>query len=390
MKLNAVIKIQIQQIISHEELKVLTLLYQPLLGTKPYTLYLTLYTLSNLETGISQEFQQKDLLDMLNLKSKEHISCRNKLEALGLLVVFQNGDEYIYSLKSPMTAKEFLNDTIFGSYLQDQIGETQMKNLIAEFRLSQVDLTSYDNITKSFNEVYEIKQVELLNTGNHLRGSGKNNGTKIINDKFNYESFLELIPNRYKRGHLFNPVVKSNLEKIAFIYQFTSEDMYEVYLNSSTKGELPSEEKLRLQASLYYQKIHESSKPEIVLKTDSIADKLDSISPQDIIKMYSKRDNISVDLDTAVAFSQRNDATLGIINAIILYTIKEKEGILPNYTYLEKVLTTWQNNGVKTTEDAVNYLAKLSNSEEALKQKGSSKKSKVAEPDWLDEYIDNF
>ena len=32
MKLNAVIKIQIQQIISHEELKVLTLLYQPLLG----------------------------------------------------------------------------------------------------------------------------------------------------------------------------------------------------------------------------------------------------------------------------------------------------------------------------------------------------------------------
>ena len=72
MKLNAVIKIQIQQIISHEELKVLTLLYQPLLGTKPYTLYLTLYTLSNLETGISQEFQQKDLLDMLNLKSNSN------------------------------------------------------------------------------------------------------------------------------------------------------------------------------------------------------------------------------------------------------------------------------------------------------------------------------
>jgi len=42
--------------------------------------------------------------------------------------------------------------------------------------------------------------------------------------------------------------------------------------------------------------------------------------------MYSKRDNISVDLDTVLAFSQRNDATVGIINAIILYTIKEKKG----------------------------------------------------------------
>lgn len=74
MKLNAVIKIQIQQIISHEELKVLTLLYQPLLGSIPYTLYLTLYTLSNLETGISKEYMQKELLDMLNIKSKEHIN----------------------------------------------------------------------------------------------------------------------------------------------------------------------------------------------------------------------------------------------------------------------------------------------------------------------------
>lgn len=389
MKLNAVIKITIQQIMSQEDLKVLTLLYQPLLGAMPYTLYLTLYGLANLETGISKEYQQKDLLDMLNIKSREHLNYRYKLEALGLLVVFQSDNEYIYSLKSPMTAKEFLNYTIFGSYLQDQIGEIQMNNLISEFRLLPIDLVKYDNITKAFNEVYEIKSVELLNTGNHLRGAGKNDGTKIINDKFNYEAFLELIPTRYKRGHLFNPVVKSNIEKIAFIYQFTNEDMYEVYLNSSTKGELPSEEKLRLQASLYYQKINHQEKPEIVLKTDSLADKLDSISPQDIIKMYSKRDNISVDLDTVLAFSQRNDATVGIINAIILYTIKEKEGILPNYTYLEKVLNTWQNNGVKTTEDAVSYLAQLN---EAPIQTGkrTSKKTQAPEPDWLDEYIENF
>ena len=223
MKLNAVIKIQIQQIISHEELKVLTLLYQPLLGSIPYTLYLTLYTLSNLETGISKEYMQKELLDMLNIKSKEHINSRNKLEALGLLVVFQDGDEYIYSLKPPMTAKEFLNDTIFGSYLQDQIGENQMKNLISEFRLSAIDLLKYENITKSFNEVYEVKHLELLNTGNHLRGSSKNNGMKIVNDKFQYDKFLELIPNRLKRAHLFNPVVKSNIEKVAYIYQFTNE-----------------------------------------------------------------------------------------------------------------------------------------------------------------------
>lgn len=389
MKLNAVIKIQIQQIISHEELKVLTLLYQPLLGSIPYTLYLTLYTLSNLETGISKEYMQKELLNMLNIKSKEHINSRNKLEALGLLVVFQDGDEYIYSLKPPMTAKEFLNDTIFGSYLQDQIGENQMKNLISEFRLSAIDLLKYENITKSFNEVYEVKHLELLNTGNHLRGSSKNNGTKIVNDKFQYDKFLELIPNRLKRAHLFNPVVKSNIEKVAYIYQFTNEDMYEVYTNSSAKGELPSDEKLRLQANLYYQNVYGAQKPEIIEKKESPDGQLEQIEITDIIKMYSKRDNIAIDLDTVVAFAQRNDADPDLLKYIVLRTIKLKEGFLPNYSYLEKVLNTFQNKGITTASEAITYFNQLESDYDLNKPK-SSKRTKKYETDWLDDYINSL
>lgn len=389
MKLNATIKILIQQIISQEDLKVLTLFYQPLLGMGAFSLYLTMYELSNLDSGVSSSYTQQEILDLLNIKSKEHLNYRYKLEALGLLVVYQAENDFIYSLKSPLTAKEFLNDTILGSYLQDQIGSDHMKSLISLFRLGSVDLTKYQNTTKSFNEVYEMKSVELLNTGNHLRGASRNGGTVINNDKFDYEKFIEKIPVRYKKSHLFNPVVRANIEKIAFIYQFDHNAMYEVYLKSSMKGELPAEEKLRLQASLYYQAVTNQQAPEIILKTDSLANKLDIISPKDIIKMYSKRDNIAVDLETALAFSQRSDASLGIINAIILYALKEKEGILPTHKYLEKVLHTWQNNGVKTTDDAVNYLDQL-DKENANLPKTKRGKTKVSEPDWLDDYIKNF
>jgi replication initiation and membrane attachment protein len=273
--------------------------------------------------------------------------------------------------------------------LQDQIGENQMKNLISEFRLSAIDLLKYENITKSFNEVYEVKHLELLNTGNHLRGSSKNNGMKIVNDKFQYDKFLELIPNRLKRAHLFNPVVKSNIEKVAYIYQFTNEDMYEVYTNSSAKGELPSDEKLRLQANLYYQNVYGAQKPEIIEKKESPDEQLEQIEITDIIKMYSKRDNIAIDLDTVVAFAQRNDADPDLLKYIVLRTIKLKEGFLPNYSYLEKVLNTFQNKGITTASEAIKYFNQLESDYDLNKPK-SSKRTKKYETDWLDDYINSL
>ena len=389
MRLDARIKILIPSVISQEDLKVLTLFYQPLLGAGAYSLYLTLYELSNLDTGISIEYTQQDILDLLNVKSKTHLQARHKLEALGLLVVFENLNEYVYSLRSPLSAKEFLNDTILGAYLQAEIGEDKVKKLIKLFRLGTINLTKYTNITKPFNEVYEVKEVELLNTGNHLRGSTKGSGTEIVYENFSYELFLERIPVRYQRSHLFNPVVKSNIEKIAFIYKFDNEDMYHVYTNASKQGEMPNEEQLRLQATIYYQNKNEQPIPEIVEKSDDLAKKLEIISPQDIIKMYSKRDNITADLNTVAAFMERVNIPIGIVNAILIHTIQEKDGLLPTFRYLEKVLITWQNNGVATTEDAVNYLQQLS-SEPEYKSKKKATRDKSKEPDWLEDYIKNF
>ena len=389
MRLDAKVKILIPSVISQEDLKVLTLFYQPLLGAGAYTLYLTLYELSNLDSGISNSYSQQDILDLLNIKSRAHLEMRYKLEALGLLVVYENKNDYIYSLKSPLSAKEFLNDTILGAYLQAEIGEERIKQLIQLFRLGLVNLTEYKNVTKPFNEVYEMKDVELLSTGNHLRGTSTKGGTEINYDNFNYEMFLERIPVRYQRAHLFNPVVKSNIQKIAFIYQFDNEDMYHVYINASQSGEMPSEGQLRLQATIYYQDKNKKPLPEIQIKDTNKAKQLDSISPQDIIKIHSKRDNITVDLNTVAAFMERVNVPVGVVNAILINTLKEKDGLLPTYKYLEKVLITWQNNGVATTEDAVNYLERL-DEEPSYSSRSKPKVDKSKEPDWLDDYIKEF
>lgn len=388
MYLNTQTKILIPSVISQEDIKVLTLFYQPLLGMGAYTLYLTLYQLSSLETGLSTNYNHQHFLDLLNIKNQKFLNYRHKLEALGLLVVYEGDKDIIYSLKTPLTAKEFLNDTILGSYLQTEIGEDNLKNIIALFRLATVDLTKHNNITKSFDEVYGVKEIDILDVGNHLRGTTHNGGTKINYDNFNYETFIESIGVRYQKPHLFNPVTKSNIEKVAYIYQFNNDEMKEVYLKSSQRGEMPSLETLRFQARIYFHQNKGGKVNVIGVKSDETSQKLDEVSTKDIIVQFSKRDNISIDLDTVLQFSSRTDVEMGVINAIVLYMIKEKEGILPNYSYLEKVLETWQNNGVKTTEDAVNYLNKLESTEPVKVTKKAKKRAN--EPDWLEDYLKNF
>ena len=137
-----------------------------------------------------------------------------------------------------------------------------------------------------------MKDVELLSTGNHLRGTSTKGGTEINYDNFNYEMFLERIPVRYQRAHLFNPVVKSNIEKIAFIYQFDNEDMYHVYINASQSREMPSEGQLRLQATIYYQDKNKKPLQKYKLKIQIKQSNL-IVSHHKILSKYIQKEIIS-------------------------------------------------------------------------------------------------
>lgn len=392
MRLNNKLKILIKSTLSYEDMRVLTLLYQPLASSEAISLYLTMYHLTNQETGVSDELIHQDIYDILNIKTSEFMKLREKLEALGLLLVLEKDDYYLYKIKSPLSSKAFLKDTIFGSYLLSEIGEKNLEMLVSLFRLEKVSEEGFKNITKSFNDVYEIKELDLLDIKNNLRGGTYNGGSTISNIKFDYDKFVGLMPQRYQKAHLFNPSFKENIERIAFIYKFNEADLYEIYIRSSKKGEMPADETLRLQANIYYTNVYGKVMPEIVVKNLDEAEKLDRVSPTDIIMLFSKRENKGADLATVMDFSSRNDAPQGVLNAILMFVIKNKEGILPNLAYLEKVLNTWQNKGVKTTKDALEYSKQLEEeyaNYQASYQKRRNK-SKGVKSEWLDDFMKDY
>lgn len=121
MKNSSIFTLHSQSDLSAADFKVLALLYQPLMGLEGHALYTTFYQLTNKTNRIS--YQHQELFDLLDLKQTDFLKIRNRLEALNLLTVHQKEDLYLYMMKAPLTAKQFLLDTVFGSYLQSEIGE---------------------------------------------------------------------------------------------------------------------------------------------------------------------------------------------------------------------------------------------------------------------------
>ncbi|MFH0767934.1 MAG: DnaD domain protein [Bacillota bacterium] len=377
MKNSSTFSIQSHSDLSAADFKVLALLYQPLMGLEGQALYTTFYQLTN-KTNRG-EYTHTELFDLLNLKQLEFLVIRNKLEALNLLTVFQKDDQYLYFMKAPLTAKQFLLDTVFGTYLQSEIGEKNMNLLTSLFKINIPDQEGFENITKSFDSLYEFKSLNLLNIPHALQGRTQNGGSHI-NYQFNYEAFVEHLPERLKNSQLLNEKFKEQVNKIAFVYQYDVADMVSIYEQAAKSRQNINFAQLNMKAKQHYEQKHQLLT--IKQKDIPVTNLIDQVAPQVIIQKYAKTDQQGIALSTASLLLERNAVEPGIINVILMLVLKHKDGILPNINYMETVLHDWLNKGVQTTEDAINHSTNLETQYEQKK-----KVQKVSEPDWMDDYI---
>ncbi len=379
MKNSTNFKLYMQSDLSTSDFKVLSLLYQPLLGMESYALYTTFYQMihqSNVEM-----LSHQILFDLLNMKQTDFLKMRRKLEALNLVETYQNEDMYIYLLKTPLTAKQFLTDTVFGSYLQSEIGEKNLNILIEMFKKDIPELDGYQNISKPFDSLYEFKQLNLLKVDDALEGRVQNHGL-LIESRFDFNGFVDALPDRLKTSSLLNRKLKETIEKIAFVYQYNVADMVEVYTLASQSKQNINYQVLNFKAKQYFEKKNQVLT--IKEKTNSEVDLIEKATPYDIISKFAKVDQQGLALSTAFQILERNHVEPGIVNVILMLVLKHKDGILPHINYLEKVLNDWLNRGIQTTEDAIEYASKLEGSFESKKEK---KVTKTAEPDWMDDYV---
>ena len=150
----------------------LTSLYQPVIGSFAMNLYQTLILQGQFEN--KENFLHLDLCNTLDLGIQQLEQAREKLEGLGLLKVYRKAEEfntshYLYEILLPMPATAFLKDEVLSFLLLEKVGETNYQRLISRFSNDSILTEGFQEITKTFKEVYTINQQKLANTLNDLQ-----------------------------------------------------------------------------------------------------------------------------------------------------------------------------------------------------------------------------
>ncbi|MFA5720415.1 MAG: DnaD domain protein [Acholeplasmataceae bacterium] len=369
-------------LISSEDTKVLTLLYQPLIGSDAYGMYMFLMNLVDRNKLQSDIFDQQMLLDVLSLNKQRFNSAIDKLEAIGLLTTFLKEDLYLYRVNMPLNARRFLLDGILGSFLKSEIGEAHFSLLFSYFSQTEISRKGYTNITKSFDEVYKSKELDVLKSDLFIMGR-KNGGGIIIKDSFDFEVLFNNLPIRLKKKRIFTKRIQSQIASVMYVYNFSIHEMIDILSKSyDEENTTLFYERIAINAQSYFNNTYGEHIVHIEKKKEEHKLDLSKIRPQDLIQVFGENmTNKAYALETIRQFMERNAVDIGLINAVIITSLKYNEN-LPHINYLEKVLADWLSRGIKTGDDAMPIIEGLDH------RRPKTKRHSKDEPDWLDDIMD--
>lgn len=396
-----------KSILNNEDRKILNMLYMPIIGPIPVILYFALWSDLDKSEVTSAWYNHHHLITTLHLSLKEITEARRKLEAIGLLKTYIKKDSvnnYIYELYSPLSVHEFLTHPILNIVLYTNVGKTEYERLIDYFKLPTIKISSYDNITASFDEIFTsipLTSYEIIN--NDIR---RENKLKLnINTNFDFDFLKASLPQNINPDKLLTKDIKELIVNLSYIYDLDTLHMSGIVKSAINERGTISAPELRKMARNYYQfdnhgllpSIIDNSQPEYLRKPEGDSSKrakmiydFETISPYNFIKSRSnhaeptKRDLKLIE-DLIIDYGLKP----GVVNVLIDYTLKTNDKKL-NRSFVETIAGQWQRLKIETVEDAMKvaekehkkYKNKMPNKEKYVKLNNS----KV--PEWFDKSLE--
>lgn len=375
---------------SAEDNKVLTLLYQPLIGTEAYGLYMMLMNLVDRTRLQSDVMSLSVLSDLLNIKEDLLLNSKDKLEAIGLLSTFLKDDIYLFRLNMPLSAKQFFLDGILGSYLRSEVGIDNFDLLMAYFSVPEISKKGYKNVTKTFDDIYHVQNIDIIQSEKFIFGR-KNGKGVIVKDTFNFDSLFEKLPPRIKKKSLYPKKIVSQIASVMYVYNFRLDEMADILsVAYDEDNKALFYERIGITSANYFQKTYGDNLINVQEKQNSHELNLSGIRPQDLVGLFGqKMTNQTFALETIRQFIDRNAVDIGLINAVIIVALKYHDE-LPGLNYLEKVLNDWLSKGIKTGDEALPIIEKTDETVKSTKRKKPKKGVEWEEPAWLDEILDSL
>lgn len=393
-------------ILNEHDRKIISMLYQPIIGSIATSLYYTLWADLDKTELLSAEYTHHHLMTSLRIKMDSIITARKKLEAVGLLKTFvKKGyiNNYVYEMFSPISAAEFLNHPILNIVLYNNVGKKEYESIVKYFKVPKLSLASYEEITSRFDDVFEsVPGTQYDNLNEDLRVN--KTGEIKIDNKFDFDLLISSVPNGIISSRTFSNEVRELINNLSFVYNMDAIEMKSSILNSIKENGLIDKNLLRKNVRNYYRYENENKLPSLVYKSQPEYLKnpvgseekrakmiyvFENTSPYNFLKGANKGVKPSV-RDLNILESLLTDFKLnpGVVNVLIDYVLKINNKKLTR-AYIETIASQWKRLNVETVEEAMKAAEKEYKRENKNNQSKTSSKVVKEEkvPDWFNQSI---
>lgn len=389
-------------IFNNNDRRILTMLYQPLIGSSAVNLYFTLWSFLDKNEIKSEEFTHHHLMVNMGLKLEYIIEAREKLEGIGLLKTYlkkDNVNKYVYELYSPISGYDFFSNPILNVALYNNLGKVEYEKTKEYFKNPRVILTGYEDITCKFNDIFESATGIIDQELDDIRK--ENRIGFFIEPKFNIDTIITSIPEEMLNYKSLTKEIKSLIYKLSFIYDFGEDTIVDIIRNSINEKNNIDKELLRKNSRKYYNFENAGKLPSIVYRNQpeylrkpkgdtSIRAKaiyyFETTSPYDFL--YTKNNNAEPSsselriLETLLIDYKMNP---GVVNVLIDYVLRINNNKLIK-SFVETIASQWARSNIETVEQAMK-LAEKEYKNKKTQEKPTKKVEFVKEPEWFNKKI---
>ena len=324
------------------------------------------------------------------------IEQRKKLEAIGLLVVYQNDDLFLFDLRSPLTAEEFIKDGSLGAYLLDAVGETNFNELVELFRIGRYEKDGFRNITTNFDEIFTSapKPVQLSD-----KFLSRNKPHLTIQSNFDFDVFFEGLSKNFVDHRKITKRVKEKINNLSYVYNLDEFTMQKVFMDSVEKDKSVDLDKLSKRARYWFQfekksngvsledgKVHDTSN----YKPSELVDICKNENPLHLVEIIFGEKPTATELKTVEYLLEKMTFSYELINFLIVYVLGNTNGTFPPFSYFEKVAKEWIRNGITTLEEAIKHIKSKNGFNKPARtytRKSKNELPQDIENDWIEDYF---
>lgn len=342
--------------------KILSALYQPIIGIEAVTLYTTLWSEEHLNQARPQANRLLRICKLMRLPINKLVHQFDLLEAIGLIKVYyqknNDFDAYHFKIYSPPKADDFFKNPLLVSMLLDVLEDDDFHRTKMQFVVNKFDLSKYQEITKKYTEVFTNVLIERID---HQDDYAKYEYASISSD-FDFKLLEDLIRNNQLSPYILNKEVRNKIEMSILAYDLSSveimdmvidcvkEDNFIKYIDLSEFDELC---RIKTQVKKYkdpFERIH--------LKDSNATTIYEKYSVVEFLNKYYSNLKVTPEILSELENCMKKYNTInGVMNVILEYVVKKNNYI--KLSYLKSIVADWSSKNIDSVNKGLEIVNKI-------------------------------